>query len=311
MLTQAFQEMGLPYYFLRRRSSPRDEPRIRAWLTWLALAHPDWDWHPTDYDTAEALTLSIAGLDPARAELITEWLYRPETPELLPLDSMPDRIRERVGADMAGLAEELRLWLAECDANAPIEQFLYDLFQLLSQYRFHPEPDTAGAAVCDWLMQQAVRLRQSAAAIGLETPAAVGRTFIDGINQGLVTANPPDLGEPPDPDGIMISTIYGYLLAGEPAQVQVWLETAATGWWDIPNQPLSNAFVLAQSYDGERPWTIADDGLIRNRLLSHIIRGLTARCSGGVVLASSDLDRRGVRQDGPLWRALGTAVGGG
>ncbi len=310
MLTQACQKAGLPYYFLRRRSSPRDEPRIRAWLTWLALAHSEWDWHPTDYDVAEALTLSIAGLDPARAELITEWLYRPETPELLPLDNMPERIRERVGADMAGLAEELRLWLAECDANAPIEQFLYDLFQFLSQYRFHPEPDTAGAAVCDWLMQQAVRLRQSGAAIGLETPAAVGRTFIDGINQGLVTANPPDLGEPPDPDGIMISTIYGYLLAGEPVQVQVWLETAATGWWDIPNQPLSNAFVLAQSYDGERPWTIADDGLIRNQLLSHIIRGLTARCSGGLILASSDLDRRGVRQDGPLWRALGTAVAG-
>lgn len=309
MLTQAFRRVGLPYRFLRRRSSPRDEPHVRAWLTWLALAHPEWDWHPTDYDVAEALTLSIAGLDPARAELITEWLYRPETPELLPLAQMPDRIEARVGPDIAGLVEELRLWLADYDVHAPIEQFLYDLFRFLSEYRFHPEPDTVGAAVCDWLMQQAVRLRQSAAAIGLETPTAVGLAFIDGINQGLVTANPPDLGEPPDPDGITISTIYGYLLAGEPVAVQVWLETAATGWWDIPNQPLSNAFVLAQSYDEERPWTIADDGLIRNELLSHIVRGLTARCSGGVILASSDLDRRGVRQDGPLWRALATAVG--
>ncbi len=209
---------------------------------------------------------------------------------------------------MAGLVEELRLWLANYDANAPIAQFLYDLFQRLSQDRFHPEPDVAGAAVCHWLMQQATRLGQAAVPLGLKTPAAVGRAFIDGINQGLVTANPPDLGEPPDPDGLTISTIYGYLLAGEPARVQVWLETAATGWWDIPNQPLSNAFVLAQSYDEERPWTAADDGLIRNQLLSHITRGLTARCSGGVILASSDLDRRGRRQDGPLWRALAPAV---
>ena len=52
--------------------------------------------------------------------------------------------------------------------------------------------------------------------------------FIDGIHQGLVTANPPDLGDPPDPDGVTISTIYGYLLAGKPAQVQVWLEMAAS-----------------------------------------------------------------------------------
>ena len=94
------------------------------------------------------------------------------------------------------------------------------------------------------------------------------------------------------------------LLAGHPVRVQVWLETAATGWWDIPNQPLSNAFVLAQSYEPERLWTMADDGLVRNQLLTRLIRGLTARCSDGIILASSDLDRRGVRQDGPLWRAI-------
>jgi hypothetical protein len=35
---------------------------------------------------------------------------------------------------------------------------------------------------------------------------------------------------------------------------------------------------------------------------------LTARVRDGVILASSDLDRRGVRQDGPLWRALGPLI---
>ncbi|MBX7253013.1 MAG: hypothetical protein K1X50_13615, partial [Candidatus Promineofilum sp.] len=34
----------------------------------------------------------------------------------------------------------------------------------------------------------------------------------------------------------------------------------------------------------------------------------SARCRDGVILASSDLDRRGQRQDGPLWRALGPLV---
>jgi hypothetical protein len=47
-----------------------------------------------------------------------------------------------------------------------------------------------------------------------------------------------------------------------------------------------------------------EDFNIRNQLLSRIIRGLTARCTRGIILANSDLDRRGVRQDGPLWRAL-------
>jgi hypothetical protein len=102
----------------------------------------------------------------------------------------------------------------------------------------------------------------------------------------------------------MISTIYGYLLAGRPVRVQVWLETAATGWWDIPNQPLSNAFILAQSRDPQEPWTMEEDFAIRNQLLSRLIRGLTARCADGIILANSDLDRRGLRQEGPLWRAV-------
>ena len=304
MIAQSFRAGELPYYFLRRRSSPRDEPRIRAWLTWLAIAHPEWTFTPSPYDVAEALTLSIADLDVARAELITESLYQPEGPHLLPVSDLPDRIAERVGWEFVGLVDTLQNWLAEYNGRSTIETFLYDLFQFLAQPQFHPEPDVAGAAVCDWLMKQATRLRQSAEAIGLHTDADIGHTFIDGINQGLVTANPPDLGDPPDPNGIMISTMYGYLLAGQPVRVQVWLETAATGWWDIPNQPLSNAFVLAQSYEAERPWTMADDGLVRNELLTRLVRGLTARCSDGVVLATSDLDRRGVRQDGPLWRAI-------
>ncbi|MBE7530388.1 MAG: hypothetical protein HND44_16865 [Chloroflexi bacterium] len=304
LLGNALKEAGLPYRELRRRSSPRDEPRVRAWLTWLALAHPHWNVHPSAYDVAEALTLSIHGFDPARAELLTERLYRPDVPDLLPISELPPRLVERIGFDLVGLVEELRLWLEAVDANQLLDHCLHDLFQLLSQKRFQPEPDVAGAAVCDWLVRAATRLRQSAEAIGFKTPAEIGAAFIDGINNGLVTANPPDLGDPPDPDGITVSTIYGYLLAGSPARVQVWLETAATGWWDIPNQPLSNAFVLAQSYDVSWPWTVEEDYQIRNELLARLIRGLTARCAAGVVLATSDLDRRGVRQDGPLWRAL-------
>jgi len=140
--------------------------------------------------------------------------------------------------------------------------------------------------------------------MGLSAEAELGETFIDAVHQGLVTANPPDWGEPPDPNGVVLTTIFAYLLAGEPARVQVWLETAAQGWWDIPRQPLSNAFVLAQSRSPELPWTIEEEFAVRNELLTRIVRGLTARCRDGVILASSDLDRRGMRQDGPLWRAL-------
>ena len=308
-LTQALGEAELPYRLLRRRSSPREEPRIRAWLTWLVLAHPEWGVNPSTYDIAEALSLSIQGLDPARAELAAKFLYQNGEGKLLPVDRLQEKIRHRIGAEMLERVEELRLWLEDPENHAPIDVFLHNLFtQLLSQRRFQPEPDIVGAAVCDWLVKTATRLREAAVPMGLNTPDEVGLSFVEGINQGLVSANPPDLGEPPDPDGITLSTIYGYLLEGQPVRVQVWLETAATGWWDIPRQPLSNAFVLAQSYDPQIPWTMSKDFAIRNQLLSRIIRGLSGRCSDGVILANSDLDRRGINQEGPLWRALQPAI---
>jgi hypothetical protein len=305
MLTHTLSEAGIPFRLLRRRSSPREEPRVRSWLTWLCLAYPHWGISPSTYDVAEALTLSIFGLDPGRGQLIADTLYDANSPALLPIESLEEKVQERIGREFSARVEELRLWLAGIDTNTPLDIFLHELFaNLLSSSRFQGQPDLAGAAVCDWLVQTATRLQTAAQPMGLVTNQEIGAAFIDGIYQGLVSANPPDLGEPPDPDGVMISTIYGYLLAGKPVQVQVWLETAASGWWDIPRQPLSNAFVLSLLRDPQAPWTMADDFAIRNQLLSRIIRGLANRTSKGIIIANSDLDRRGARQEGPLWRAL-------
>lgn len=304
-LTQELQAAGLPYFLLRRRSSPRDEPRVRTWLTWLALAHPEWGVRPSSYDVAEALTLSMDGLDPARAALLTRHWYDEAMGTLRPITAFAADVQERVGTGWLPLVEALQTWLNAAN-GLPISRFLHDLFtKLLSQPRFHPEPDLAGAAVCDWLVQAAVRLEATAEGLGLIDQTAVGQTFIDSIYQGIVTSSPPNLGDPPDPDGMMVSTIHGYLLAGKPVQVQVWLDAGATGWWDIPNQPLSNAFVLAQSWNENKVWTTDEDFRIRNQLLSRLVRGLNGRCSHGIILANSDFDRRGLRQDGALWKIVG------
>ena len=305
MLKQALEEARIPWRLLRRRASPRDRPRVRAWLTWTALANPEWEVAPAPYDVAEALTLSVASLDAARAELLTEALYRPEQREVLPTAELSDGVQERVGRDRVTMVEDLRRWLVEEGSGHPPDIFLHRLFNdMLAQPPFQPQPDAAGAATCEWLVRTASRLREVAPRMGLTTPSQVGRAFLASVNRGLVTAYPPELGDPPDPKGVLISTIYGYLLAGRPVRVQVWLDATANGWWDIPRQPLSNAFVLAQSWPPGERWTMETEFRVRDELLSRLIRGLTARCSDGVILAISDLDRRGQRQEGRLWHAL-------
>jgi len=307
-LTRALKSANMPYYLLRRRSSPREEPRVRSWLTWLALGHPEWGIRPAPYDIAEAYHLSIEGLDPVRAKLLTDNIYLAGEPRLVTSDVIPAPIALRIGSDLLERADLIQAWLDEQGGGRhPLDVFLHRLFNdLLARPALRTQPDLAAAAICDWLVRAAGRLLAAARPMGLDTDAEIGRTFVNGIYSGLVTANPPEFGEPPDPDGLMISTIYGYLLSGHPVDIQVWLETAATGWWDIPRQPLSNAFVLAQSWPPDRPWTMEDDFNLRNQLLARIVRGLTNRCRGGVILATSELDRRGVLQDGPLWRALQT-----
>lgn len=305
MLAQEMQAAGIPYTVLRRRSTPRDEPRIRGWLTWLALAHPEWEMLPTPYDIAEALALSIADLDPARAQLTADALYLPDTGELLPVETLGEQLASRIGAAALEQVATLRQWLYGQGAEEPLDLFLQRLFNdLLARPPFQAQPDVAGAAVSEWLVRMAGRLREAAPALGWSSQAQIGHAFLNGINQGLVTANPPELGEPPDPDGILVSTMYGYLLTGRDVRIQVWLEASGHGWWDIPRQPLSNAFVLARSRPADRIWTMEEDYRVRNQLLSRLVRGLTARCREGIILAASDLDRRGQRQDGPLWRAL-------
>ncbi len=308
-LTQSLREAGIPYQLSRRRASPREEPRVRAWMTWLAIAHPDWEIFPTLYDVAEALTLTISGLDPVRAALAAKMLYQPAVPELLDPVSLSDDHRLRVGEDFLARIDDLRLWLLDHGSFAgeglDLDFFIHQLFtDLLSRPAFSPMPDMQAAAVCDWLVRLATRIRSAAPSLQLESRRDIGRAFIEGVRNGLVTAHPPDLGDPPDPNGVYIGTIYSYLLSEKISAVQVWLESAATGWWDIPRQPLSNAFVLSENWGSDQLWTLDDDARIRNEMLSRVVSGLCARCTRGVLLATSELDRRGVRQDGALWRAL-------
>jgi len=309
-LTQSLQQAGLTYQLSRRRASPREEPRVRSWLVWLALAFPSWGFYPSIYDMAEALTLTIHGLDPARAMLLARSLYDVGVPQLRHTEELSEEQKARIGVETVEKGETLREWLqqnglARENGSLSLDFFIHTLFtELLSQRRFSPEPDVQAAAVCDWLIRLATRLRQAAGAMRLNSEDDIGRVFIEAINNGLVTANPPDLGDPPDPKGVYIGTIYSFLLSEKSVPVQVWLETAATGWWDIPRQPLSNAFVLASGWDSAQRWTLEDDARVRNEMLSRVVQGLCARCQRGILLATSELDRRGVRQDGPLWRAL-------
>jgi hypothetical protein len=303
---------GLSHRILRRRGNPRDEPLVRAWLTLATLAHPHWRRFPTEYDVAEGLMLAVSGLDWPRAMLAAQSLYDRDGPALRPTESLNATRAARLGTSIVADLAYLTRWLADWSAARPLDHFFRELFNdLWSRVRRADDRDRMAereAAVCNWLADKARRFRQAAPAMGLPERTEQAKAFVASIFEGLVTGDP----LPERPDGatehehppVLIGTIYAYLLAGPVVDYQVWLDGASTGWWDIPRQPLSNAFVLNPSWPADRLWTEADSFAMRNELLARIVHGLSMRCRRGVLLASSDLDERGERQDGPLWRAL-------
>ncbi|MEM9775901.1 MAG: hypothetical protein AAF902_15095 [Chloroflexota bacterium] len=318
-LTQSLNQSGLPYQINRRRESPREVPQVRAWLTWLLLAN---DWRdntvdsdrfglikPSTHDIAEALSLSIQGLDAVRARMLADALYDQNAGIFNDRSLLTNQQIERMGEHHLDAVDTLVSWLNahgnRSDNPLSPDFFFYGLFsEVLSHPPFQNRADTGLAEVCDWLIQMASRFRQAGDRVIDGSSESVGLALVQGIYSGLVTANPPAVGDPPDPDGVFISTIQTYLLEERPVPVQIWLETSATGWWDLPRQPLSNGFVLDPRWSINQTWTLEDDVRIRNEQLSRIVVGLCSRCSKGIFIATSDLDRRGARQDGPLFKAI-------
>ncbi|MEM7797659.1 MAG: hypothetical protein AAF633_00595 [Chloroflexota bacterium] len=313
-LLQSLEVAGLPYALSRRRGTPKDVPYVRAWVTWLRLAFYDWPSAPTPYDVAEAFSITIQALDPVRASLVAEQIYSPLTGRLLSPDSMSSDMQERIGSELIEQVERLVTWLnsyqdEESGYPLEIDFFFYHLFDqlLASPGYFVGESQLEAAAVCSWLIDLATRFKALGASDGSERGASLmsmGERFIAGIYNGLVSSDPPDVKSIEEEGGIFIGSIQAFLLSEKQVDVQVWLEASGNGWWDLPRQPLSNPFVLDKEWSADSIWTLADDARIRNQLLSDIVYGLCGRCRTGIVLAMSQLDRRGGRQDGPLWRAL-------
>ena len=311
-LSSELQAAGLPHRILRRRGNPRDEPLVRAWLTLAALAHRHWQLIPTEYDVAEGLMLAMSELDWPRAMLASQSLYDRDGPALRQTEALSASQRARLGESVVTDLAYLVSWLEEWPGTRPLDHFFRNLFsdlwEKIRQGEQRGQTAEREAAVCAWLAEKAGRFRRAAPALGLGETTEQAKAFVAAVFEGLVTGDPlPERRvEPSVQEGepVLVATLYAYMLSGPVVDYQVWLDGAGTGWWDIPRQPLSNAFVLMPSWPVGRLWTEADSLAVRNELLARIVYGLSMRCRRRVLLASSDLDERGERQDGPLWRAL-------
>lgn len=302
-----------------------DEPAARCMLTLAQLAHPHWQLPPPKFDVMLALMQAIAGLDLVRAWLLTEVVYRPhQTPWLGSFQNVQGDTRARITPAVGDRYERLRVWLLDYHASLPageeaVDHFLGRLFgEVLSHYGFGFHPHAAapgmsyaldGARIAAQLIESARKFRQALELVpGLSAELPLGARFVRMVQRRLLAATYlPDM-PGTAAEAVLLAPAYSFLMMNRYVDYQFWLDIGSMGWWERIYQPLTHPYVLRRDWEAGRPWNDEDEFNARQETLYRLVVGLAYRCRRGIYMGISDLSEQGYEQQGPLLRALQSAL---
>ena len=157
-LTEKLDRFGLKVRTHRPSRQLREREATRCLLTLAKLAHPTWRRPPPVADVAHAFLLAIAGMDPVRARLLTDVVYRPhdDQPTLTPFYQIVPGMQERITFLLGGRYSELWDWLRAYVTHSEsagqyehLDHFFSRLFgEILSQpgFGFHLDLDAGKTA---------------------------------------------------------------------------------------------------------------------------------------------------------------------
>ncbi len=305
-LSNRLEQRGVPARSHRPSRALREEPATHCLLTLATVAHPQWGICPLRYDVAGALVQAIDGMDPLRAQLLAQTVYRLHdgAPTLASFDQLVPEMQQRVTFLLGERYERLRAWLAPVTAEEdqePLDHFLARLFgELLSQdgFGFHRHYD-AGQVAAN-LIESARKFRWVAGAV---TPS-VGREYVAMVGDGVVAAQYVRDWRLRPVDAVLLAPAYTFLMNNRPVDVQFWLDVGSSGWWERLYQPLTQPYVLSRRWPRGALWTDNDEHETRQDALDRLTLGLLRRCRQRVYLGLSELSEQGSEQKGPLLQAI-------
>ena len=315
----------------------REEPAARCLLTLAKLAHPTWRRPPPPADVAQALMLSIADMDPVRANLLTDIVYRVRDgqPLLTPFHQIVPETQNRISYILGRRYDELRGWLQDTIERATqdegdaeqtpevLDYFLSRLFgEILSQagFGFHGAFD-AGAVTAN-LIESVQKFRQNFP-MRAHTPQSPGQEssdlgeeigwtlsgdlnleYVDMVERGVVAAQYVSSWQVHPENAVLLVPAYTFLMMNRPATIQFWLDAGSRSWFERIYQPLTHPHVLRRDWPEGQIWTDEDEIQARESALARLVLGLTRRCRQRVYLAYSELNEQGFEQQGPLLQSV-------
>lgn len=302
----------------------REEPAARCLLTLTKIAHPAWHRPPPGADVAQALMLSIADLDPVRARLLADIVYRVRegVPALSSFHSIVPQTQQRISYLLGTRYEDLRAWIEEYIASAAnrevpeeLDHFLSRLFgEVLSQAGFGFHRDFDAGAIAANLIESVQKFRKSVPLLSDgdrdgETPEANRRDdlaveYVDLVERGVVAAQYISSWQVRPEDAVLLVPAYTFLMMNQPVTIQFWLDAGNRSWFERIYQPLTHPYVLRRDWPEDEVWTDENEVAAREMALGRLILGLTRRCRQRIYLTSSELSEQGYEQQGPLLQAV-------
>lgn len=306
-------EHGLPVSSHRPSRALEEEPATGCLLTLARLAHPAWGLLPDAAQVGVALQQAIEGLDPVRAQLLAEMLYRPKD-TALPLQAW-ERLRpdaqQRITYVLGERYQRLHDWLAAYRADdpaLPLDHFLQRLFgELLAQpgYRFHRDFDSARVAAN--LVESVFKFRQV-----LETTlpdvSELNRAYLQIVDDGLLAALYVENWQATASESILLAPAYTFLLSNRPVMYQFWLNVNSRGWNERLYQPLTQPYILSRRWQPGTVWMDEDEQQATRETLSRLAAGLLRRLKGHLYLGLTEIDEQGYQHQGDLLGAFAAVM---
>jgi hypothetical protein len=286
--TEIFQAQGIPILPMVDQRPLNLSVEVRALLTLLALHYRQLGILLRDGDMAEMLTTLAPAIDPVRAHLLAEFCFVPDTihPRLQDVTVYPHWYR--LGHSVTAVYRDIRAWL---EGQSAIHPLLF-LDRAIQHFYQRQNLTYGGIIALKTLMETAQHHWEIQQKLENLAPDhhTILHSFITGIRQGMVTANP----YPPNlpATGIMITNIFQYRMARSRHRWQFWLDIGSDFWQEGGSAILFTAPLFRSDWgQGEKA---------PQEQLRRIMQDLLCRCTEQVFLCNSDIDTKGNEQMGIL-----------
>ena len=311
---ERFKNIGVPVTAFRPSRGLKDEPAVKAVLTFAKLAFPDMGLIPLKEDVRNSLMTVITGCDLIRADLMAQMVYSAssEQPSIRPYDTEKNILRSRVTSAVGQRFERLRRWLADFSLSSEneLDVFLSRLFgELLSQEGFNFHSSVTDAAIVSQLIASARKFRQTELANENLPNIDLGKKYIQFVENGILSSQYLLENEAQhSKDCVLLSPAHSFLMKNSTVQYQFWLDIGSSSWWTRLDQPLTQPYVLNRNWNESARWTDADEFATNQKSLSRLVEGLLNRCSRKVVWATIDINQQGNEERGALMVAVQTML---